>query len=231
LPLHKPSRSWNPLNRFAKQKTRSQSGSPLFTRLPTEIRFMIWADVLGDHFLHVAQGPKRLVAIDCGENSGPETRSHGCWRCTTASVVMESVSYIDECRRDGYRDGHPTKPANLLSLLQTCRIIYTETMPILYKTNTFDFNHIDTLVYFQRCILPQRLDQVRFLRLEWYFEYLHVGLAHMARHRNLTTWSEICDALASFTGLQELTLYLDGYTFSTVSDKWHDWKPVLEALL
>ncbi|TGO55962.1 hypothetical protein BCON_0084g00300 [Botryotinia convoluta] len=187
-----------------KQKSVDQSQSSLFARLPSEIRHLIWLETLGGQFLHIARANKRLLAIDCVE-SDPEFRErwHGCWGGKSANHCFGHVPgfYM------GPRSDSSAKPANLLPLLQTCRRIYTETVVIIYKSNIFNINHIDTLLYMERSILRQRLNQTSILYLtckltlheEPYFAPYDIG-----------TWRRACSVLVGLTGLQELTIRLLG---------------------
>lgn len=219
-------RSWNPFKKSGIQRTNDQAQSVLLTRLPSEIRRLIWANVMGGHLLHVVRAPKRLLAIDCNEDFGRElkTRHHDCWGFTDAwkpSMGSTPGYYL-------FPEGdRPAKPANLLPLLQTCRLIYTETIPILYRDNIFDLNHVDTLLYLRQSVLPQRLNQIRFLNLIWDFRY---DASAAPAPYGIATWLEVCDVLASFAGLQELTMHLSGSNFASYVRKDGFWKTLLEAL-
>lgn len=116
----------NLLKIVSPQYTCEQSESVLFARLPAEIRQFIWTEFLGGHLLHIVRAPKRLLAITCTENNSPdlETRRHGCWGVTNWSPWTYPIHGI-YC---GARPSHPAKPASLLSLLKSCRRIYTETI-------------------------------------------------------------------------------------------------------
>jgi hypothetical protein len=222
----KPRRLWNPFKKSVCQQTFNQFQSALFAQLPGEIRQLIWTEVLGGHLLHVARAPMRLLAIVCAEKFGHEleTRRHGCWGCTSRRLSMGTTPgfYL------GPRHHHPSKPANLLPLLQTCRIIYTETISILYEDNIFDINHLDTLIYLQQSLLPRRLNQIRVLNFTWDFKW---PTATSPAPYDITTWREACDALASFAGLQELMVHLTGPNDLMPGAYWKNrWGPLLEAL-
>jgi hypothetical protein len=224
-PLEESSRSWNPFKILSvKQQTSDQSQSALIARLPPEIRYLIWAEVMGGHLFHIARAHKRLLAIKCAENFEPdlETRFHGCWGRANSFFEMRSTAsfYI------GQREGHPAKPANLLPLLQTCRITYTETISVLYTDNIFDINHVDTLLYLRQSVLPQRLKQIRLVNFIWNFTY---SLAAPAPY-DLATWCKACNILASFSGLQELSVHLTGTFFEFGAHRKEEWEPLLDAL-
>lgn len=200
----KSTRSWNPFRKSVSQQTSDQSQSILLAWLPAEVRQLIWAEVLGGHLLHIVRARKRLLAISCAENVGPnlETRWHGCWGHASDPISMGTTPgfYLP-------RSKHPAEPAKLLPLVQTCRRIYKETISMLYADNIFDINHLDTIIYLQKSVLPQRLDQMCALNLTWNFRY---STPSSPAPYDIGTWRETCDILASFTGLQELTIHLTG---------------------
>lgn len=145
------------------QQTLEQLQCPLVAQLPAEIRHIIWVAALGGRVLHIVRIKKRLLAIDCAtifESIGPDldTSHHGCWGLTSHMANPSGFYQYPRSR-------HPARPANLLPLLQTCRRIYRETISILYETNVIDVNHVDTLEYLRRSVLPQRLNQIRILNL------------------------------------------------------------------
>lgn len=218
-PLHFP-RSWKDvLLRHVPQQTFDQSASLLFVRLPIEVRRLIWTNVLGGNLLHIPRGLKKLVAIACVEAADPKsaTRNHMCWGWSSEPLIHGSIPgfYI------GSVDEFPARPAKLLPLLQSCRKAYMEGISILYQDNLFDLNHIDTLFYLQRSVLPQRLAELRSLNLSWNFTY---SLASSSVPYNLATWREACGVLASLPGLQTLRVRLTGACYS-------EWGPVLGAMI
>ncbi|RDL40249.1 uncharacterized protein BP5553_00228 [Venustampulla echinocandica] len=158
----KPSQSWNLLTKIkfnklkgvlftpAPQQTSDQFQSSLLSRLPLEIRQLIWAGVLGGNLLHICRARKKLLAVSCAENPEIlelETAQHNCW----VSLSCDSQGHPKLCDASGaYRScqsQHLAKAANLLPLLQTCRRIYTEAISILYAGNIFDINHVDIVLY------------------------------------------------------------------------------------
>lgn len=206
------------------QQKFDQSQSALCS-LPLEIRRIIWGKVLSRKLLHILRVPKRLLAIECAgkEDIGPDldTRSHGCWGITRHLDTTPGLYLYP-------REHHLSTPANLLPLLQTCRKIYTETISTLYEENIFDVNHLDTILYLQHSVLPQRLNQIRVLNLTWDFKY---PTAISSPPYDLATWQETCDILASFADLQRLTVHLTGDNDLTTGNYWKDrWGPLLDAL-
>jgi len=103
-----------------------------------------------------------------------------------------------------------------------------ESISILYQDNVFDFNHIDTLFYLQRSVLPQRLAKIHSLNLSWDFGY-PVSITPVPY--NLATWEEACGVLASLAGLQTLRVWLTGTDVSPGEYSKNRWGPLLEAMM
>jgi hypothetical protein len=115
-----PSRGlWNLSKKPIAQHTSDQSLSNLLSRLPKEVRQLIWKEVLGGHWLHIVRAPKRLVAIKCCEvpERGADTRHHSCWGMT----INERRLYPAPGFYMGSMAGSEAVTANLLPLLKTCR--------------------------------------------------------------------------------------------------------------
>lgn len=218
----RPAQAWNPFRRSVPQRTLEQLQSPVFAQLSPEVRHIIWSEALGCHVLHIVRAQKRLLAIDCAESISAdlETSRHGCWGLT--SEMGNTAGYYRHPRTN-----HPARPTSLLPLLQTCRRIYKETISILYENNTFDINHVDTLAYLRRSILPQRLNQIRVLNFAYYFKYW----MHGVRPYDLAMWSKTCDSLSRLAGLEALTMHLTGYDVLPLAGDRKVWDPILQPLM
>ena len=89
-----------------------------------------------------------------------------CWDLNHGDDTGSTPWYYD-----GPLDNHPARAANLLALLQACRLVYTETMPLLYRDNVFNADHPDTLIYLRRSVLARRLDRIRVLNFTRDFKW------------------------------------------------------------
>jgi hypothetical protein len=100
------------------QRTFGQKDSSLITRLPYEVRRVIWRYLLCDQHLHIVRAPKRLLAIRCDEDESMGSCNHHCWGYTTIRVRYgpRAVGYYK-----GKKSGARCGTANLLSVLMTCR--------------------------------------------------------------------------------------------------------------
>lgn len=221
-----PIHPWNPFSK-SMQQTFDQSQSLLF-HLPSEIRLQIWFEFLGGRLLHIARAPKKLLAVECVEEWDPEldTGWHWCWGSTYDPLTLGKTPGFYVCPKSP----HSAEPANLLPLLQTCRKIYREAIPVLYQSNIFDINHVDTPLYLRRSVLPKHLNQIRVLHFTWDFKD-NIAWADDIPY-DTGTWRESCNAIASLTGLQKLTMHLTGETDHApgMSGKGN-WAPWLDELV
>lgn len=230
------------------QSTSNQDHSPLFARLPAEIRSMIWEHLLCGLRLHIVRARKRLLAIRCDkvpvfEPDLHECR-HSCWAITTTSRLVytpTSGHYL------GPVDGEECEYANLVPILKTCRLMYagpmdgnrnwhdaadqlsrySETVDLIYRKNMFDIDNLDTIISLSRTVMFSRLNLIRVLRLQYSFRFYIWSLYDpSAKDKdpapyNAKTWIEACNVLAGLIGLEELYMHLGGYLpFDDPSGSW-----------
>ena len=91
------------------QHTVIQEASPLLSRLPLEIRQMIYREALGDGLLHIVNIAGRLTHLKCNIED-PVIRLLECWR-------FEG----EEVRYKYHNNPDYSVPSGLLGLLKTCR--------------------------------------------------------------------------------------------------------------
>ncbi|KAF2101447.1 hypothetical protein NA57DRAFT_72890 [Rhizodiscina lignyota] len=149
--------------RLKRQKTKAQEGSKLLM-LPAEIREMIWGYVMGGKVVGLVNGVevgrkrvgfgkvKRLgfdemvESEDYYNETGPEGQAEYNQDATMLKVVQES-------------DWRP------LSVLLSCRQIYSETIHMLYSHDRFHFTSCQTLIDFTMIILRPRLSLITTISL------------------------------------------------------------------
>ncbi|PYI18738.1 hypothetical protein BO86DRAFT_448061 [Aspergillus japonicus CBS 114.51] len=172
------------------QEIHPQRNSPLFTRLPPEIRSIIWSYVFGEPVLHLVQirnqirhvrCPNPVSAIDKNRRCCPVTAAR--WRTdvdipSAASPASPSNSSSSTNKQPPntdpnsklYAHTHPSLPAHLsttpASLLRTCRAIYNEAAPHLYRDATFDVDDLSTWIAFTDQVNPACLGEVRTLSVQ-----------------------------------------------------------------
>lgn len=203
----------------SEQRTLDQSQSPLFSKLPLELRQLIWSAAIGGHLFHVKcdKGERiKLVAIECTQDTGRElnTRDHACWRLHQDFDSAEGQHGVAVPH-------HSVLLLNLLPLLQTCRMIYTEAVPILYSENAFDFRGLETIVQLDKKVLPRRLAQIRTVNTTWdsSSSYLYRSSGPFHEFKDAGIASAIF--AVRFTGLWTLTLHVRNCCSHWSGQGWH----------
>ncbi|MCJ1460217.1 hypothetical protein MMC28_010596 [Mycoblastus sanguinarius] len=132
-----------PLPRKRRALSLSKGSAPvseigLLSRLPYEIRQMVYVNVLGNkiiHLIHIA-AKRRVGHVDY--------------------KLFDMPEYYANPGLNGLPNGK-------LALVKTCRQVYVEAIDILYKTNTFGIfncNNLATYTYFSQTIRPERLASI-----------------------------------------------------------------------
>ncbi|KAF2002552.1 hypothetical protein P154DRAFT_574128 [Amniculicola lignicola CBS 123094] len=193
--------------------------------LPLELREMIYKALLGNDTMHIVLKETKLGHLRCkastledcpvvNEVGSPSRES--CWGHTDSANII-----TDTCMSTGGKI-EPTD-GDILPLLQTCRQIYSEAIPILYKTNTFSFNDLDSLRHFTATILPVRLSLIRSITLEWCMTWpiydviaqtLLLSNPALYPPNDEATWEESWRIIATMPGLQKLRVrlfYFEGF--------------------
>ncbi len=98
-----------PFTPLAGQRTKDQSHAPLLTKLPWELRVMIYQEVLGGHVLFILNKQKGLWCLTDDMDS---------------DVACQWRSVFDTDRLKGRHNWTKLPPGCLLSLALTCRQVY-----------------------------------------------------------------------------------------------------------
>ena len=81
---------------------------------------------------------------------------------------------------------------------------YSEAINILYSNNVFNFDSLESFVSFSCEILPQRLDSVRRIQLDFRFNF-SVLYTECTPRTNWQRWERTWRIIASMVALQEVT--------------------------
>ncbi|KAK2796379.1 hypothetical protein FQN50_009567 [Emmonsiellopsis sp. PD_5] len=138
----------NPLRR----KT-CQHESLFLTRLPPEVRFMIYGYVLSCERMHVVTTASKMASVRCSKDvvDGVSYRVDGFCECLRHSVTVKThfqgcvghelpaapVSFNNPNAKRGAKDA--------LNLLQVSRKVYSETITVLYQSLTFHMHPVSFL--------------------------------------------------------------------------------------
>lgn len=165
-----------------------QNTSWLFN-LPKEVRLMIYEEVLGGMVFHIVRRKDKLGHKLCKGSGDPE-------QCIS-----------NHCRGFKIQSGVHAGRGNggLIQTLQTCRKVYSEAINILYSNNVFNFDSLESFVSFSCEILPQRLDNVRRIQLDFRFN-LSVLYTECTPRTNWPRWERTWRIIASMVALQEVRM-------------------------
>ena len=193
-----------PLRRRALSITRQQhantnNSAGLFSRLPYELRHIIYLHVLGNKMFP-------LVHI-------PTERRIGHFDCSTPSRGHNTH----------YR--HKKSPSKgKLALMMTCRQIYIESSHLLYSSNTFAVIGLENLVifsWFSRTIRAGRLASIASLYIQIQFE----DQDDLSIYSFWREWVQLWDIIVTrMPGLRDITVRASK-RFMLEGDRWT--KPML----
>ena len=126
-------------NLLPSSKVDGQRQAALVQKLPVEVREMIYAQLLPeDGVLYIyRRTDKRL----------------GC--SSIRPVLTDGLR--DDSGAIAREDMPPPGCRGVVALMQTCRLVYREVIPLVYGQGKYWFHDLDTLVHFSRMVLAQRL--------------------------------------------------------------------------
>ncbi|KAL4809740.1 hypothetical protein BDV18DRAFT_132693 [Aspergillus unguis] len=208
-----------------------QSSSPLFTKLPLEIRLMIYEYAFGDEVVHLVQVRDKIRHVRCRNRTSSLDKNRRCcpvtparWRADDLASSASASSPPDTSTNNMlYPHTHPSLPNHLSNsspaLLSTCRSIYTEASTFLYKNSTFDVDDLATFIAFSLSISPQHLRTIKKLSIHWRPVWQPMaGEEHkssiFSHTHNDRLWALFWNRVASLKGLEELSLTVDLGSFA-----------------
>ncbi|KAL9583136.1 MAG: hypothetical protein Q9212_002885 [Teloschistes hypoglaucus] len=198
------------------------TGSTLLERLPAEVRLQIWEEVLGGNLFHLtcSKYPVTLECYLCRNFSKDKFTKSGATyqmynRCQGS---QKEPCFFSRPERASYRP---------LSLLLTCRQIYSEGVDLLYSENTFNMDLGDTVNAFDN-VTGTRSHKVQTVHVNmamWKIRYQDISRGIESKHASSaweSYWSDLGDV---FKGLQHLRLDIFGTSPTELSQ--NDLQPLL----
>jgi hypothetical protein len=235
IDLYPPSPS-SPASSTISSPTTIPQTSPLLTRLPPEVRAIIWSYVFGSDTLHLVTIKNKVRHVRCTASLPSSLTNHRTccpttrarWRLapstSTSTSTSTSSSTSTTCPTTLlYPHTHPSLPNTLStsspSLLRTCRSIYTETRTTLYKASTFDVDDLYTFIAFTQSLPPHALSSITRLTIQWTpiwtplsgADHKHSIYAHT--HSD-TLWLQFWARVASLPAPREVRLSIDLGSFT-----------------
>lgn len=150
--------------------TLIQTSSPLFSKLPAEIRMRIYREVLvGDaDWFNIIEGSTSKPFKDPKKKPKRDFKAVA-YPCTWREYVLDEPGLEEEGIRSLHRVPHirrdVTRKSGGPALLRTCRLIYKESIDLLYTQPTFNFIDLHKPPFFITGALPQRLARIRNVHL------------------------------------------------------------------
>ncbi|KUJ22029.1 uncharacterized protein LY89DRAFT_576892 [Mollisia scopiformis] len=167
-----------------------QIKSPLF-KLPEEILLLIYEQVIGNNVLHIVRRANHLGHATCSNKSSGSHDDCQDLKCR-GTKLPNGVSVQDGHGRDSF-----------IPLLQTCRKIYVDAINVLYTSNTFDFDCMESLISFSTCIVPHRFDCIQNVQLDLRFNYSHF-FSEGTPSNDYSRWERMWRIIGSMKSLQHL---------------------------
>lgn len=152
------------------QETSAQEQCGFLSRLSPDVRYLIYQEVVGGNTFHLSSST----------NNGPPRK----FRCIRPWQFMDAV----------HGDCHGTQePLRLLALPMTCRMVYTEMLPVLYTTNALDFTQSFCFFNFMSALPRQHHKHLRRLR------YFYIVNDDIVQHqvRAFRDWTNFCRFMAT----------------------------------
>ncbi|KAF2652281.1 hypothetical protein K491DRAFT_57101 [Lophiostoma macrostomum CBS 122681] len=181
------------LFRKAKIQEMDQLQSPLFSKLPAEIRIKIYSYLLADnstvHIWTEKERPIRLkcrcdlqtetdpipISIDCVNDESSEDMHLECFAYYSIAGDIVNSGALGRGYA-AFEEGNQVQ-LSMLPLLRTCRRVYKEALPLLYAEHTFTFVQERDFINFARSVPRSHLGMIRSLNI--YKEDFPPGAASM----------------------------------------------------
>lgn len=206
----------------ADNAVNEQPDCAFLSRLPFDVREIIYLDVMGRRSLYIHTKYGRLTHTQVEEVSAYGDNQEGHSGPCAARFRGSGINQRLRARHS-------------LSLLLSCHKIYDEAIDVLYRTNMFIIPRTDTAITFLTTIVPSRsLPVIRHFSL-----LIDLPKHPYINHRARRDWDDLFRFLSTWmTGLRSLHLDLNisqsmrNTILSTSDDNGNEWlKPVIAMTL
>ncbi|TGO68339.1 hypothetical protein BOTNAR_0026g00260 [Botryotinia narcissicola] len=180
------------------RKFFGQGGSTFFGLLPSEVRMEIYKWVLGGRVLHIVRRKDKLSHVVCKSDrrdlDAGTREEDACIVAGCRGVKIPGGSGVHEIIGEG--------SGSLIPLLQVCRRIYSEAISLLYSTNTFNFDSMESFTSFSNEILPRRFDSITSVTLDFSFDTS--SLYNESSSNDVPRWERTWMIIGSMKSLKSL---------------------------
>ncbi|KAJ5886226.1 uncharacterized protein N7473_008900 [Penicillium subrubescens] len=232
LTLQLPPGNTDLVGKSRHQSTCDQQQSAFFAKLPQEIRYLIYREVLAPAHhpeLHVASAHQRLLSRRCfNEDPDVPGRRHSCW----GGRYKQDGTTAPNPNLGGYQPEDDSPYPIRLGLLRSCRQAYSESIDLLYSRNILSFRQTRTVVDLQHTILPQRLHSIRSVHFYFLLQLIwcdtHLAVAEPFWPLDIPFfWESAWKAIAEMKSLQSLRVEL---TDGRVDDEYPNMDGLVHLL-
>ncbi|KAK0514006.1 hypothetical protein JMJ35_003728 [Cladonia borealis] len=173
--------------------THPQPDSLFFARLPPELRYRIYAHVLGNNVIYLTQASRRIAhqhyplpSSLSDDDNDDEHETIAMDPAPELRLSDEDIPYSSQFH------------SLSLSLLRTCHAVYSEALPALYGSNVFSFSSPLPLVYlYHRFLLPRsHFTLIRHLRLHWMYFVSPGTCGRIYAPYDFNTWARFWEVVA-----------------------------------
>lgn len=195
-----------------------QARSTFFTRLPPEIRHLIYEEAIGGNVFHFVKKADRLGFKACTGRDGQQMcYSDELWAIETSDGLWKDTT-----------DGGPLSP------LLSCRKLYVfisvlsnyilpsyrferfaadessheEAIQILYTHSVFSFQSLSTILDLESILPPLYFHSITSLLLNWFLKPDIFVDADSASTRDLETWRRVWAVIADMRHLRDIKVTL-----------------------
>lgn len=141
----------------SKKRLSNQADSPLFSKLPFEIRVAIFKYVLFD---------TGAMFVDTARINPDDWNSFDAIQTQACELDSRSLNEFSDLK--SIDPGLRVNPSQLsLALLQTCRRVYAEALPVLYSQTQFVFKEPRHLVSFYHSVPATHFTHIRSIRMDF----------------------------------------------------------------
>lgn len=202
-----------PTTTLEPQRTYNQEQSPLFSKLPPEIRHLIWRQCVGDYKIYLGVGKD--------DTGAGEKHIRHC-KIFPGRGLMAPHANQDE-------QNELMAQSAFLSLLQSCRRIYTEAVAHVYTTNHFLMSTPLTVLSLSASTTLKSFASITKISIK-YTPRLQHGLSFGISAHDMKIWRLTSSLLASMKNLRFLDLvFWDKSLYGTPAD-WENLSELLEML-
>lgn len=180
------------------QSTINQVGFCDFYKLPYEIREVIWQYAIGDHHIHIVRRKGRLGNIYC-----PST--------DPLDIDRRDICCEPRDKKGMYRATAWPMRIQPMSLIGSCRQIYSESIDHLYALNTFSFDDPEVFNLFYASLLPHRRNRIRSIHflidnLAWGPTDRTFNTTYMPKEKDSMPWRNTTQIISELPHIQTLTI-------------------------